>query len=355
MKGKLIFCLATVSAIASTLMAQPRRDVYLMRGLTSDLPGQTVHRDPNLVNAWGISFSPTGPFWISDAGTGLVTVYDGNGEPYPAASPIVVTVPPPGGGSPPSAPTGQVYNSSSGFLLDGVNKAIFLFATEEGTISGWSPMVDAKNAKLMVDNSASGAIYKGLAIGSTGFLYATDFHNRKIDVWDSSFTPVVNPTAFQDATIPLDFAPFNIQNLGGMLYVTYAKQDADKEDDVPGDGNGYVSVFDLNGNFVRRLISQGPLNAPWGLVMTPANFGEFSNALLVGNFGDGRINAFNPSNGDFLGPMLEPSGRPLSVDGLWALTFGNGGTAGSLDILYFTAGIDDENHGLFGEIRPQHP
>jgi len=355
MKRKLSFFFITTIALAPVLLAQPRRDVYLEHRLTSDLPGLAEHRDTNLVNAWGISFSPMGPFWISDNGTGLATVYDAFGEPAPAGNPIIVTIPPPGGGSPASAPTGQVYNSSSGFLLDGVNKAIFLFATEDGTISGWSPMVDAKNAKLMVDNSASGAIYKGLAISSTGFLYATDFHNRKIDRWDASFTPVVNATAFQDATIPLDFAPFNIQNFGNLLYVTYAKQDADKEDDSAGPGNGFVDVFDLSGNFVRRLASEGTLNSPWGMAIAPSNFGQFSNALLVGNFGDGRINAFSLSDGAFLGQMLEASGRPLVIEGLWALTFGNGAQAGSLDILYFTAGPDDESHGLFGELRPQHP
>ena len=356
MKRKFAFFFFGVTALAATLLAQPRRDVYLEHGLVSDLPPQAEHRDTNLVNPWGISFSPTGPFWVSDNGTGLVTAYDGNGQPAPAAGPIIVTIPPPGGGSPPSAPTGQVYNATSGFLLDGVNKAIFLFATEDGTISGWNSVVNAKNAVIKVDNSASGAIYKGLAIGGTGFLYAADFHGRKIDWFNSSFTPVVDPTKFViDATIPLDFAPFNIQNLGGLLYVTYAKQDADKEDDVAGAGFGYVDVFDLSGVLVRHFASQGTLNAPWGLAIAPPNFGDFSNALLVGNFGDGRINAFKLSDGTFLGQMLEPSGRPLEIDGLWGLTFGNGGQAGSLDILYFTAGIDDENHGLFGQIRPQHP
>jgi uncharacterized protein (TIGR03118 family) len=354
MKRKLAFFFV-VAGVAALLLAAPKRDVYLEHGLVSDLPPHAEHRDRNLVNPWGISFSPTSPFWISDNGTGLVTVYDGNGNPAPAASPIIVTVPPAGGGTPPSAPTGQVFNSTSGFLLDGVNKALFLFATEDGTISEWNPMVDATNAKLKVDNSASGTVYKGLAIGATGFLYAADFHGRKIDWFNPDFSPVVNPTAFLDATIPLDFAPFNIQNLGGLLYVTYAKQDADKKDDVPGAGLGYVDVFDLSGTLLRRFASQGTLNAPWGLAIAPPNFGDFSNALLVGNFGDGRINAFSLSDGAFLGQMLEPSSGPLVIDGLWALTFGNGGQAGSPGILYFTAGIDDENHGLFGEIHPQHP
>ena len=342
---------------AAILIAQPRRDVYLEHGLVSDLPAQAEHQDKNLVNPWGMSSSPTSPIWVSDNGTGLVTVYDGAGKPAPAESPIVVTVPPPSGAGP-SAPTGQVFNSTTGFLLDNVNKAIFLFATEDGTIAGWNPLVNAGEiAKIKVDNSSSGAVYKGLALATNSlgfsFLYATNFTQHRIDWFTTDFAPVNSPGAFLDVTIPMDFAPFNIQNINGLLYVTYARQLG--KDDVPGDGNGYVNVFDPNGNLVRRLISNGPLNSPWGLALAPLDFGEFSNALLVGNFGNGHINAFDLSTGAFLGEMIGPSGQPLVIDGLWALLFGNGGQGGDLGVLYFTAGIDDEAHGLFGEIRPQHP
>ena len=365
MKLKLAWCVIAfgLAVAATVLFAQPNRAVYLQRNLVSDLVGQANHRDPNLVNPWGISFSPTGgPFWVSDNGTGVVTVYNGAGKPFPVGSPIVVTVPPAAGGIPPSAPTGQVFNPTVDFTLAPGMRAVFLFATEDGTIAGWNPMVNATTAVTKVDNSGSGAIYKGLAMGSNvngNFLFAANFHAGTIDVFDKNFTPVISPGAFTDPNIPAGFAPFNIQNIGGQLYVTYAKQDADKEDDVPGPGNGFIDVFDTSGVLVRRFASQGTLNSPWGMAVAPANFGEFSGALLVGNFGDGRINAFNISTGAFLGQMLTPTSEPLTIPGLWGLIFGNGGNGGSLDRLYFTAGIpgdgDLEDHGLFGEIRPQHP
>jgi uncharacterized protein (TIGR03118 family) len=361
MKRELSFCV-TGLAIVANLLAQPKRDVYLQNNLVSDLNGQGARRDPNLVNPWGISFSPASPFWISDNRTGLITVYDAKGEPAPAGSPIVVTVPPAAGGTPPSAPTGQTFNSTAGFTLASAKPALFLFATEDGTISGWNPMVDSTHAVIRVDNSATEAIYKGLAMGSNtngNFLFAANFHAGTIDVFDKNFAPVIVPGAFVDPNIPAGFAPFNIRNIGGQLFVTYAKQDTDKKDDVAGPGNGFIDVFDTNGNLLRRFATQGALNSPWGMAVAPANFGEFSNALLAGNFGDGRINAFNLTTGAFLGQMLEPSSSPLTIPGLWALTFGNGGNGGDQDLLYFTAGIpgrgEVEDHGLFGQIRPQHP
>jgi uncharacterized protein (TIGR03118 family) len=362
MKQKVIL-FATGFVLAALLQGQPKRDVYLQNNLVSDLNGQGSRRDSNLVNPWGISFSPTGPFWISDNGTGLITVYNAKGIPAPAGNPIVVTVPPPPGGTPPSAPTGQLFNPTVDFTLAPAKPAFFLFATEDGTISGWNPTVDATHSVIRVNNSASGAIYKGLALGSNingNFLFATNFHAGTIDVFDKNFAPVNSPGGFVDADIPAGFAPFNIQNIGGQLYVTYAKQDADKEDDVAGPGNGFVDVFDTSGNLLRRFASQGTLNSPWGMVVSPPNFGEFSNALLVGNFGDGRINAFNISTGAFLGQLLEPSSRPLVILGLWGLTFGNGSDGADPGKLYFTAGIPGqggelEDHGLFGEVRPQHP
>ena len=365
MKLKLSFCVIGFgfAAAGTMLSAQPSRDVYLQRNLVSDLPGQAARVDPNLVNPWGISFNPMGgPFWVSDNRTGVVTVYNGAGKPFPTGSPLVVTVPPAAGGTPPSSPTGQVFNPTADFTLAPALRAVFLFATEDGTIAGWNPMVSPTNAVTKVDNSASGAIYKGLAMGSNvngNFLFAANFHAGTIDVFDKNFTPVISATAFTDPNIPAGFAPFNIQNIGGQLYVTYAKQDADREDDVPGPGNGFVDVFDTSGVLLRRFASQGTLNSPWGLVVAPTNFGEFSGALLVGNFGDGRINAFNISTGAFLGPLRKPSKQPLVIPGLWGLIFGNGGNGGKVDVLYFAAGIPDggqvEDHGLLGEIRSQQP
>ncbi len=357
---KLELCVIALST-AFVVYAQPN-SVYLQHNLISDIHGQGEHFDQNLANPWGISFNATGPFWVSDNHTGLITVYNGAGEPAPAGNPIIVTVPPPMGGTPPSAPTGQVFNGTVDFNLAPAKPAAFLFATEDGTISGWNPMVDPRNAILKVDNSAASAVYKGLAMGSNAignFLFATNFQAGTIDVFDTNFTPVISPLAFVDTTIPAGFAPFNIENIGGQLFVTYAKQDSAKHDDVAGDGNGFIDVFDTSGVLLRRFASQGPLNSPWGMAVAPSNFGAFSNTLLVGNFGNGRINAFNLSTGAFVGQMLEPGGRPLTIQGLWGLTFGNGGSAGSRDRLYFTAGIpgggEVEDHGQFGEIRPLRP
>ena len=359
MKRSLILLFISGLAFA-LLLAGPRGDVYIEHGLVSDLPPHAEHRDSNLVNPWGLSSNPIGPIWVSDNGTGVVTVYDGDGKPAPADEPIVVTIPSPKGGN--SSPTGQVFNNSNGFFLSGANKAFFLFATEEGTILGWNPAVNRTNAVIKVNNSDSGAVYKGLAIGTVGpnnFLYAANFSKGKIDWFNGDFSPVNSPGAFLDVTLPPGYAPFNIRNIGGRLYVTYALQDANKKDDVAGPGNGFVNVFDLSGNFVRRFATRGTLNSPWGLAMASANFGDFSNTLLVGNFGDGRINAFDPASGDFRGQLLEPSGSPLTIEGLWGLLFGNGGQGGDPDVLYFTAGISGsgevEDHGLFGQIRAQHP
>jgi uncharacterized protein (TIGR03118 family) len=318
----------------------------------SDIPGRADHLDPNLVNPWGIALSPTSPFWVADNGTGVSTLYNGEGEPVPLASPLVVTVPTPLGGIPPSAPTGIVFNGSAGFEVAPGQPARFIFATEDGTISGWNPAAGPTTAILKVDNSAAEAIYKGLAIGINGsgnFLYGADFHGGAIDVFDSDFAPASLAGSFTDPSIPASFAPFNIQNIGGQLYVTYAQADPSGED-VPGPGAGVVSVFDLDGNFIRRLASGGALNAPWGLALAPADFGPFGGDLLVGNFGDGRINAYDLSTGDLVDSLKDANGDPIEIEGLWALIFGNGALGGDKDDLYFTAGIEDEAHGLFGEI-----
>ena len=206
---------------------------------------------------------------------------------------------------------------------------------------------------LKADNSSTNAVYKGLAIGSNSsgnVLFATDFHNGKIDAFNASYAPATLTGTFADPNLPAGFAPFGIQNLGGQLYVTFAKQDADKHDDTPGVGSGFVDVFDMNGNLVKRLISQGKLNSPWGVAMAPANFGDFSGDLLVGNFGDGAINAFNPGTGAFVGALTADNGNPIVIPGLWALAFGNGSAAGDATTLFFTAGTGGEEHGLFGSL-----
>jgi uncharacterized protein (TIGR03118 family) len=317
---------------------------YFQTNLTSDLPGVAANQDPNLANPWGIAFSPSSPFWISDNHTGLSTLYNGAGKPQS----LVVTIPPTPGGAPPGAPTGVVFNSTSDFSG---NK--FIFATEDGGIAGWSGGTAAT-----IEQTVAGAVYKGVTIGNNGgsnLLYAANFNSGNVDVFNSSFSLTTLPGGFVDPNLPAGFAPFDIQNIGGLLYVTYAKQNAEKHDDVAGAGNGFVDVFDTNGNFKARLISQGALDSPWGLALAPGTFGAFANDLLVGNFGDGKINAYNPITGAFLGTLSDSNGNPIVNEGLWGLAFGNGGPGFDLNALYFTAGIPGpdklEDHGLFGEIQ----
>jgi len=334
---------------------------YQRTNLVSDIAGVARFTDPNLVNPWGIAYSPTSPFWIADNGTGKSTLYNGHGQAFPVGSPLVVRIPPPRG-SPAgttSAPTGTVFNGAGGFMVTEhhvTGTSFFIFATEDGTISGWNPNVNLTHAVLAVDNSkvGAGAVYKGLTLGSNAsgnFLFAANFRAGAIDVFNDHFKQVSLSGSFTDTRIPTGYAPFNIQNLGGLLYVTYAKQDAAKHDDVSGPGHGFVDVFDTNGNFIKRLASRGTLNSPWGLALAPADFGPFSNDLLVGNFGDGRINAFDPNTGAFLGQLTDRRGNPIQIDDLWGLKFGNGGNAGQTNTLFFTAGIGDEQHGLFGLIQ----
>jgi uncharacterized protein (TIGR03118 family) len=318
---------------------------YLQTNLTSDLPGVAAHLDPNLVNPWGIASLATSPFWISDNGTGLSTLYNGSGTPQA----LVVTVPPPPGGASPSAPTGVVANTTSDF-----GGSRFIFATEDGTIAAWT---SGTSALTMVDNSGGGAVYKGLAIGNNGsqnLIYAANFSSGQIDVFNGTFAPTALLGGFSDPNLPTGFAPFNIQNLGGNLYVTYAQKGPGK-DDVAGPGNGFVDIFDTNGNLIRRLVSNGPLNSPWGLALAPATFGTFGNDLLVGNFGDGTIHAFDPVTGVLAGILSDLNGNPLVDEGLWGLAFGNGGPGFDPNSLYFTAGIPGpdsvEDHGLFGRIQ----
>jgi uncharacterized protein (TIGR03118 family) len=353
-KQRLLTLIVSVFALLFCLSSFPiasHAGTFVQTNLVSDISGLASYTDPNLRNPWGISSSPTSPFWVSDNKTGVTTLYNGSGQPFPVGSPLVVTVAPLAGLASSATPTGQVFNGGSSFDLNPNQPARFIFATEDGTISGWN---GGTSAILKVDNSASGAVYKGLAIGNNGsadFLYATNFQTGKIDVFDSNFAPFSLAGNFTDPNIPSGFAPFNIQNLNGKLFVTYALQNG-----VAGPGNGYVDIFDLNGNFQQRLISNGSLNSPWGLALASGNFGNFSNDLLVGNFGDGTINAFDPTTGAFLGTIIDNNGNPIVNEGLWGLKFGNGGNGGDADTLYFTAGIAGngsvEDHGLFGSLKP---
>jgi uncharacterized protein (TIGR03118 family) len=327
------------------------RSAYSKVNLVSDIPGAAQITDPNLVNPWGMSASPTSPVWVSDNGTDVTTLYAGGAQGVPfGIVPLVVNIP---GG----APTGQVFNASSGFVVhsgsDG-GAALFIFASEAGIISGWSPAVPAPapSTQAQVAVTTPGAVYKGLALarGEHGNrLYAANFSAGTIDVFDSNFMPVHRHGAFVDHHLPHGYAPFNIQELDGRLYVTYAKQDADKVDDVPGHGHGFLDVFSPNGRLLRRLVRRGPLDSPWGLALAPRDFGRFSHDLLVGNFGDGKIHAFS-RRGKFEGTLHNRHHAAIVIDGLWALRFGNG-VAGSHHTLLFSAGPDDESHGLLGAIH----
>jgi uncharacterized protein (TIGR03118 family) len=328
---------------------------YTVHSLQSDngVDGSTV--DANLVNGWGIAALPTSPWWVADNGTDKSTLYRGDGSKVP------LTVSVPGG------PTGIVANAAgTGFVVsDGAasGSARFIFANEAGEIRGWNPNVPAAGSTVTeVGSPADGAIYKGLAIGTSGgqqYLYAANFHDAEVEVYDSTFAEVDWDGAFVDPGIPAGFAPFGIQNLNGMIFVTYAKQDADAEDEIAGEGLGYVSAFGTDGSFLGRVASGGALNAPWGLAWAPLTdghghpgFGKFSGDLLVGNFGDGRINAFawTGSGWEARGHLKTANHHPLSIDGLWGIGFGNGAGSGPITTLYFAAGPDDESHGLYGSV-----
>lgn len=327
---------------------------YTQRNLVANSPVLGAeHVDPHLVNAWGLVFNPTGVSWVANNGTGTSSLYDGNG----VQQPLIVGVPAPPGVAEPGKPTGVVFNGSEAFVVTGAagasGPALFIFATEQGVLAAWSPMVDEVWAQVVADNSAAGAVYKGLALAGTGadaMLYAADFRNGRIDVFNSSFSPMLMPGAFADPALPAGYAPFNIQNIEGTLYVSYAQQDAERTDDVPGAGAGYINAFDMNGQLLRRFASQGALNAPWGMALAPAGFGMFSNHLLVGNFGDGHINAYDPATGNWAGALTRADGQPLVVEGLWGLSFGNGVQNQPAETLFFTAGPADESQGLYGRL-----
>jgi uncharacterized protein (TIGR03118 family) len=300
---------------------------FTQTNLVSDIPGMAARTDPNLVNPWGMALGLNSGLWISLNGSGKSTSLDGMGQPV---APGMITIPAPGGSSA-SAPTGVATNASTGFVISANGKTApssELFATEDGTIAGWSMDVDPAKAVIAVDHSGMGAVYKGLAIGFNGkgaFLFATNFHAGTIDVFDSKFQQVPDDGKFRDPHLPEGYAPFGIASINAKLYVTYALQDADKHDDVAGAGHGFIDIFDTKGNLLQRFASQGQLNSPWGMAWTPfEGFGTFSNALLVSNFGDGTINAFSFDSGGFLGKVSDASGKTITIPGVWGLVFGLG-------------------------------
>jgi len=333
---------ALAMAILFSASATVRAQHYNQTNLVSDIPGLAPLTDPNLVNPWGLTSSTSSPWWVADNGTGVSTLYNGAG----GKQALTVTIPPPAGGTPPSAPTGVVFNGTSSF-----GGARFIFVTEGGTIAAWS----GGTVAVTKFTSPTKAIYKGVTIANangTDFLYVANFFNGTVDVFDTNFSPTFVPVgAFTDPQIPAGFAPFNVQELNGNLFVAFAKQDEDKEDEVAGAGLGYADIFDPNGHLILRLRSGAWMNAPWGVALAPdTGFGKLNGRLLVGQFGSGQIATFDLDHGNFHGLLLNRKGGPLVIDGLWALRFGNGGNAGPKSTLFFTAGIDSEAHGLFGTI-----
>jgi uncharacterized protein (TIGR03118 family) len=314
--------------------------------------------DPQLLNAWGMSRGSGGPWWISDNGSGLTTVYDGAGAPFVppgAATPLVVKIATPDGTGT-AAPTGTVFNPTTAFQMKG-GKAIFLFVTEDGTISGWNPAADFANTIIIKDNSKRGAVYKGCAIATPSFgprFYATNFASGRVEVYTGNFVRIEagDRDAFHIPGIPANYAPFNIQTIGSNLVVTFAHRSPGSLDEDHGRGLGYVGVFTPTGRLLVAL-QHGPwFNAPWGIAMAPSDFGKFTHRLLIGNFGDGTVNAFNIVTGKHEGTMLDDTtGMPLAIDGLWALNFGADSTNdGMATSLYFTAGPNDEADGVLGTL-----
>jgi uncharacterized protein (TIGR03118 family) len=345
------------AASASAPFGGPHNE-FRQTNLVSDLPNvgaQVV--DPNLKNAWGLAFGPTTPLWVADNGTSIAGVYPVSpAGPTAQPSKLDVTLPPAD-----SAPTGQVFNPTGGFVLKskaGKGPALFIFSSESGHIIAWSPaadpVVNGMSKAQVKFSSRSGAIFKGLAIASTRFgtfLYATDFHNGRVDVFNSRFHLVHTPGSFSDRHLPDGYAPFGIEAIHGLVYVTYAKQDADKHDDVAGPGHGVIDVFTPRGVLVERLVSRGDLDSPWGLAVAPEGFGPFGGKLLVGNFGDGRIHAYGLFSGRPDGTLRTKHDEPITIDGLWALKFGTA-TTGGTGTLLFSAGPNGEADGLLGALNP---
>jgi uncharacterized protein (TIGR03118 family) len=359
-----------VLLLSATVQVLPAATGYLVHNLVADAASTTTppadYIDPRLVNPWGLVASATSPFWVCDGGTGLSTIYTVNatnttalGLPNATTQPTV-----PGSGNPKGVCTGIVANTAPAttpptFPVTAPGKspvaASFIFVSEDGVLSAWANGADPTQAFVIVDNSKT-AVYKGLALVTTPAveLYAANFKAGTIDIFDAQFKPVTPAAgAFTDSKIPAGFAPFNIWNLGGKLYVAYAKQDANQKFDVSGAGNGYVDVFDPTGKLLQSLIVGGTgsqLNSPWGLAIAPATFGKYANALLVGNFGDGLINAFDAASGAYMGTLQDANAKNITIPGLWALVFGNGASGGDKDTLYFAAGPGGQKHGIIGSI-----
>jgi uncharacterized protein (TIGR03118 family) len=344
--------LALALAAAAPVPAAPPGGEYTVTPLVSDVPGAAAVTDPNLVNGWGLARSATSPWWVSDNGTLKSTLYNGAG----AIVPLVVGV-----GGVDGGPTGAVFAGIAGKFQVGttaspttLGAASFIFASEDGMIRAWR---GGSTAALVTAQGGPGAVYKGLAIAQPPsgqpLLYATDFHNARVDVFDGTWHNVTPAGSFADPTLPGDYAPFGIQTIGSRVFVSYAKQDADARDEIAGEGRGFVDAYDFEGNLLARVAQHGQLNAPWGLALAPATFGRYAGDLLVGNFGNGEINAYEEADAGFehRGTLRDSAdGTKLTIDGLWALEFGNAGSNGSPDTLFFTAGPSDESHGLFGTI-----
>lgn len=342
--------LATALTAAASVPAAPHGGQYTVTPLVSDVAGAAKTLDPNLVNGWGLTRTPTSPWWVADNGPGKSTLYTAAGT----VNPLVVTV---DGG-----PTGAVFAGiANNFPVatsatTTLGPASFIFASEDGQIRAWRGGTTA----FVTAHGGSGAVYKGLAIAQPTpgqpLLYATDFHNARVDVFNGAWGLVTPPGAFVDPSLPDGYAPFGIQTIGSRVFVTYAMQDADAHDEVAGESRGFVDAYDLQGNLLARVAQHGQLNAPWGLAQAPDTFGPFAGDLLVGNFGNGQINAYEElPNGHFehRGTLSDASGGKLAIDGLWALEFGNSGSNGDPGTLFFTAGPADESHGLFGTIAPE--
>jgi uncharacterized protein (TIGR03118 family) len=359
---RLCFPAAIIFAVTILLLTAPAfAQHYTRTDLTVDVSATSPtapNQDANLVNSWGLSRSSSSPWWVSDNGMGVATLYNGSGVPQPTGNPLVVTIPLPGGANGASAPTGTAFNFTTAFQVASGLKALFLFVTEDGTISGWNPGADPTHAIIKVPQNGQTptAIYKGVAIALTAHgprLYAADFVSGRVQVYDGTFQPVhTEEWAFRDPILKKDFVPFNIQNIGGNLFVTFARREKGSTDEDHGPGLGAAAVFDTNGRLLMRFEHGNWFNAPWGVAQAPADFGVFAHRILIGNFGDGTINAFNPVTGKHEGTLLDASGKQLTIDGLWALSFGNDANAGAALKLFFTAGPNDESDGLLGTITP---
>jgi uncharacterized protein (TIGR03118 family) len=345
-----VFSLAL--AAAAPLPAAPPGGTFDVTPLVSDVPGAAALTDPNLVNGWGLARSATSPWWVADNGTDRSTLYVTPNAVPPTINPLVVSVP--------GGPTGVVFAGVAGNFLVGTTAAPttlapanFVFAAEDGTIRAWR---GGSTAALVTANGGADASYKGLTLAQPSpgqpLLYAADFHNRRVDVFNGAWQNVTPAGSFTDPMLPDDFAPFGIQALGGRIYVAYAQQDAEGADEVAGEGRGFVDAYDLQGNLLARVAQHGQLNAPWGLALAPASFGRFAGDLLVGNFGNGQINAYAETGDGFShrGTLRDADGRKLVIDGLWAIMVGNAGSNGTPDQLFFAAGPNEETHGLFGMI-----